>query len=104
MTKRQKMSKSRGNVIHPEEMVYGVCDLSEEYEFRDLNNEAIDHQRSWIYRKEGKHFYHKSLPVFLCRKNYPVPCLITINGEEQLQHEEQINYWLMMLEKYENPK
>lgn len=34
----EKMSKSRGNVITPEEVVYGVYEMHSGYEFRNQQN------------------------------------------------------------------
>jgi len=36
------MSKSRGNVVLPEEVVHGVYTLAPGYEFRDLAGELVD--------------------------------------------------------------
>lgn len=106
--KWEKMSKSRGNVVLPEEVVYGVCDLDRGFEFRDVNGQVVDWQEINIWRdklKSGDFFTATRFgrrPVFLHFKDNPVPCMLETDGEERLQHTELWGtYWVTLLEKYE---
>ena len=99
--KYTKMSKSRGNVVLPEEVVHGVYELDQRYEFRDVKGEVVDWQKLGVWRHhEGSYFTSTRTgrqPVFLHEKDNPVPCYIGC-----VQHQGLIAYWLRLLEKYEN--
>lgn len=86
-----KMSKSRGNVITPDEVIYGVAYFFEEgYDFRDSWGRVVDYQQMGVWRnKGGDGFYYTSTrtgrqPVFLCTAGEP--CRLLVNGEEVVQH------------------
>lgn len=99
--KRCKMSKSKGNVVLPEEVVHGVCGLASNFEFRDLWGRLIDWKVLGVwFNQEG---YHTSTrygrqPVFLHLIGEPVPPLRC----GKVQHPKEQAYWLNLLEQYEN--
>lgn len=106
----EKMSKSRGNVVLPEEVVYGVADLKPECEFRFISGGIISDYREcgiWQNCLHDKFFYTATrfgrLPVFLHYKDNPCPALLTINGKETLQHpdlKEFWDWWLNVMEQH----
>ncbi len=107
MAHPEKMSKSRGNVVMVDEVVYGVCEITDGYEFRNINNEPIEDFRAiGIWRdKGGDGNFYSSLrtgkhPVFLCKKGEPVPCHFSTN--DMHQHPSLLDYWRRMLELYED--
>lgn len=87
------MSKSRGNVVLPEEVVFGVYELADGYEFRDATGEVVDWREKGIWRdklKTGNFFMAtrwNRQPVFLCEKDDPRPCVLLLEGQEHVQHE-----------------
>jgi hypothetical protein len=91
MVKYEKMSKSRGNVVLPEEVVYGVLDLDPGYEFRDKYGNIVDWRHN-VWRDKGKSGYFFTAtrlgrqPVFLCEKDDPRHCVLLIDGKEREQH------------------
>lgn len=103
MPQYEKMSKSRGNVVLPEEVVYGVHELPFEYEFRDFLGEVVDYKEFGVWRdKFHTSFFftstkHGREPVWLCEKNKfdsegkPIPLVLLINGEEKVQHPDELN-------------
>lgn len=99
----EKMSKSRGNVVLPEEVVYGVYQLDDNYEFRDLDNQVIDYTPLGVWRdkpRSGMFFTdtkHGRRPVFLHEKDNPVPVLLLIADKEQLQHPNEWVFWGRMI-------
>lgn len=117
----EKMSKSKGNVVRPEEVVFGVSDLDRDYEFRDVEGDVIDYKAWGVWRDRfgsvyDKHvpnaerkpmlFYtstiYKNQPVFLHRKGNPIPALFRDDdGFEYAQHQYLTRWWVMMLDKYE---
>jgi valyl-tRNA synthetase len=80
----EKMSKSKGNVVLPEEVVYGVCDLRPGLEFRDADGQAIDWKKLGVWQDElnTKFFFTATRfgrkPVFLHYKDNHVPALLTL--------------------------
>ncbi len=69
VTRREKMSKSRGNVVNPDEVVRGVYRLDPGYEFRDTCGNFVDYKFFGVWFKTGVG-YHTSrktgnIPVFL---------------------------------------
>lgn len=96
-----KMSKSRGNVVSVDEIVHWVRSLADGFEFRDRQDQLIDwkHRRVWFLDKQG-YFVDKREPVFLHRVGDPVPMLLS--GWSTVQHPNALDYWLALLEKYEN--
>lgn len=101
----EKMSKSRGNVITPDEVMYGVAELQPGYEFRFFNGVVIDDFKElgvWRNRLNDSMFYTSTRtgkhPVFLHEKGNPVPALLLIDGEECLQHPEKHHLWLHILQ------
>jgi hypothetical protein len=100
-----KMSKSRGNVVLPDEVVHGVCGLDDCYEFRYANGNLTDWKAAGVWRHESGYFTStrtKRQPVFLHEVGNPVPCLLRIKGVEQIQHPELLGYWQQLLNKYED--
>jgi hypothetical protein len=94
----EKMSKSRGNVVTPEEVVYGVRELKEGYEFRSTTGELVDYEEINIYQNPEDHYFYTTTrfgkqPVFLCEKDNSVPAIILWNGMELLQHFNLVDYW-----------
>ena len=92
VSKREKMSKSRNNVITPDEVIYGVVTLAPGFEFRDKLGNVFDYAKWRIWRDKGHDsFYYTStqtgkIPVFLCEIDNPFPCILLINNEEVEQH------------------
>jgi len=109
--KWEKMSKSRGNVIRPEEVVYCVYELDNGYEFRNWDGEVIDWKAWGVWRdalntndyftssKKGK------WPVFLCQRDnfdeegLPIPCILLRDGKEHVQHEKLIETGIYVMKK-----
>ena len=116
----EKMSKSKGNVIRPEEVVYGVRSIEDSHEFRDLDNDVIDYRAWGVWQDEFRTVYDKYVPnaegpkpslfytatryglrpVFIHQKDNPIPCLFTDNGREYTQHAYLTEWWAMMLDLY----
>ena len=99
---REKMSKSRGNVVRPDEVVYGVAELSGKYEFRDEWNDVIDdYKKLGVWRSQEDGFYYTATrfdrrPVFLHFKDNPVPALF--GGKMNThQHTSKIQIWQRLL-------
>jgi hypothetical protein len=94
MAKWEKMSKSRGNVITPDEIVYGVYEVNPGYEFRDESGKVIEDFRElgiWRDRPNGGDFFTSSRfgkrPVFLHEIGNPDPCQFTDGkGNVREQH------------------
>lgn len=91
--KREKMSKSRGNVTLPEEVVYGVYEVAGGYEFRLAENNLVINPHEyevWRNRPGDSCFYtstkHGRQPVFLCQCGNPSPCIFLVDGKEIIQH------------------
>lgn len=107
MSNLTKMSKSKGNVINIEEITHGVYDLDESFEFRDLKNNVVNFKEINIFRDTHNTGYYFTtrrfgkLPVFLCRKEEPVPPIIIFKNIEILQHANEHEYWSNLLNKYE---
>ena len=97
----EKMSKSRGNVISVDDVVYGVYRVAPGYEFRDLHGLVINPIQR--VRQDGPDYRYRYMdhlggaPVFLHLKGEPVPPLI--RGKRQ--HPECVKYWRELLEKHE---
>ncbi|MHC4298020.1 MAG: hypothetical protein ACYS7Y_12015 [Planctomycetota bacterium] len=93
------MSKSRGNVVLPEEVVKGVFDLDPRFEFRDLKGEIVDWKVKGVwfhddgYRTSTK---FKRQPVFLHQKGNPVPVWLTTM--DTVQHVNEHEFWQEPLE------
>lgn len=111
MAKWEKMSKSRGNVVLPEEVVYGVYEYdSKNWEFRLPNGDVIDPGELGVWRdklRTGFYFTatrYRRMPIFLHEKNNPVPSLLLIDGEEKVQHPDLVNFWGYLHEKYGEPE
>jgi len=99
----EKMSKSKGNVVRPEEVVGGVFELHHGFEFRDRRHEVIDHEVFGIWRSPMSPDYWTSTrtgrrPVWLCIKEEPVPPLVM----GQVQHAADEPYWTDLLARYEH--
>lgn len=94
MAKSDKMSKSRGNVVTVDEVIYGVADLDPSCEFRDLSGRVIDYKSLGVWRhRSGDSMFYTSTrtgkrPVFLHQKDNPEPALLLIDGVERIQHPE----------------
>jgi valyl-tRNA synthetase len=92
MAKYEKMSKSRGNVVLPEEVIYGVIELDPGCEFRDKYGNTVDWQNN-VWRDKGKSgFFFTATrfgrqPVFLCEKgDHCVHSVLLIDEQEKEQH------------------
>lgn len=98
----EKMSKSRGNVVVPDEVVYGVYELDKDYEFRFSDGQVCDWREMGVWRnKGGDGFFwtatrHKRQAVFLCEVGNPTPCLLLIDGEERDQHPNLVEYFVFV--------
>ena len=100
MEKWPKMSKSRGNVVTIDEVVYGIYKLPHEYGFRDRTGKLVDFKKVGVWRDTDG--YRTSTrdgnrPVFLHEKDNPVPGMMG----SRLQHPNDFEYWSALLEKYE---
>lgn len=96
--KLEKMSKSKGNVVEVDEVVYGVASVVEGYEFRDENSELIDAVNR-VWRKGNSYWLcrrYGGRPVFLHYKDEPVPPLIM----GKIQHADLLDYWSKLLQLY----
>jgi hypothetical protein len=95
------MSKSRGNVVAPDEVVYGVYQ-ADGYEFRDLLGEVVDLKTTYVWRNPGQGYRttkrYGNQPVFLHEAGNPIPAFL----DDGLQHAEELEFWLDLLEKYED--
>lgn len=93
-TRYEKMSKSRNNVITPDEIVHGVMATEPGFEFRTINGYILEPTRYGIWRNVGGDgcYYTSSrcgkTPVFLCQVGDPRACVLLINGQETVQHPE----------------
>jgi hypothetical protein len=106
----EKMSKSRGNVVLPEEVVYGVAHLDDGYEFRLPDGKVIEDYLElgiWQDGLNSKMFFtatrYGRVPVFLHCKGNPVPAMLLLDGEEKLQHPDLVGFWIKQLEQNEKP-
>jgi valyl-tRNA synthetase len=102
--KLAKMSKSRGNVVLPEEVVHGVCDLMPGYDFRDTQGRIMNWKLAGIWRHATGYLTSTRTgrqPVFLHEVNNPVPCLLQENMQADMQHPELLDYWQRLLDLYE---
>jgi valyl-tRNA synthetase len=97
-----KMSKSRGNVISPDEVVYDGYWLDNGYEFRDLSGEVANWRKIDIWRRPGQSYRTTrkfgNHSVFLHEKDNPVPALLN----DDLQHADELEFWAGLLEKHES--
>ena len=89
MIKYEKMSKSRGNVVLPEEVVYGVIELCPGYEFRDNCGNIVNWQNNvWRDKSKSGYFFTATRfgrqPIFLCENGDH--CVLLIDGQEKEQH------------------
>lgn len=90
------MSKSRGNVVTPDEVVYGVAGLpATGYEFRMydgrvLGREDVQLLGVWQDRAGTGMFYTSGrtgkLPVYLCRSGEEEAVTLLVEGMEIEQH------------------
>lgn len=92
MAHYQKMSKSRGNVIGVDEILFGVAELESGYEFRLGDGALIDYHQIPVWRDKcgTGYFYLGSsygrLPVFLHEVGNSEPCILLLDGVEAVQH------------------
>ncbi len=103
MAKLVKMSKSRGNVISPDEVIRGVAELSDDYEFRDLDDELIDWKlkRVWFDHNVGYRTSTKygRQPVFLHIKSSSIPPNLTTL--QTVQHAAELGFWIDKVKEME---
>lgn len=96
----EKMSKSRGNVISPDEIIKGVYQLDAGYEFRDFQGQVVDWKKEHVFLQPKVGYWtHKKVPVCLHEVDNPVP--VFLEGWSSSQHPDAMSYWLDLLEKYE---
>lgn len=99
--KRTKMSKSKGNVVIIDEVVRGVCGLSDQYQFRNLQGYLIDYRAMGVWQTpEGDYRTSTSTgrqPVFLHQLDEQIPTLI--KGKQQ--HPEEVAFWANLSKLYE---
>ena len=95
MTKRAKMSKSSGNAIGVDEVVYGVASVDDGYEFRTANGTRIaagQVRELGVWRDRagsGDYFTSERFgkrPVFVHQVGDPEPCLFAVDGGVRSQH------------------
>lgn len=103
----EKMSKSKGNVISVDEVVYGVANVDPRYEFRSPDGDVIDWKELCVWRNPdpADNFYYTAvrfgrMPVFLHEAGNPVPALFLIDGEERVQHPRRAAIWHGILERH----
>lgn len=121
--KYEKMSKSKGNVVRPEEVVWGVANLDPKYEFRDFDGTIIEDYKKWgIWQDHfSNHCFFTSTrsgkaPVYLCEKapggtppEEISPCVLRIDPlwlefsgddstepKEVIQHEGCVQYYALV--------
>jgi hypothetical protein len=101
VAKRSKMSKSKGNGVGVDEVIRGVCLLSDQYQFRDLQGNLIDHRVMGVWRTPENDYRTSTStgrkPVFLHQLDEQIPTLI--KGEEQ--HPEEVAFWANLSKLYE---
>jgi len=97
---REKMSKSRGNGVTVDAVLYGVAELAGGHEFRDVENRRIvEWQRCGVWRdRHGDGFFYTGSsfggqPVFLCLCDEIIPSRLLIGGREVLQHPSLVSFW-----------
>lgn len=92
---REKMSKSRGNVVTVDEVVHGVRFLDNSCEFRDESCNVInDYHKLEVYRNPEDGFFYTSsrlghFRIFLHQTGNPVPATFpknSMNDCETTQH------------------
>ncbi len=88
VSKCEKMSKSRGNVIGVDEVVCGVCRLAPGYEFRDIGGNIIVWAHVWFDKGAGYRTKNKK-PVFLHIEGNPIPVLLG----SKIQHPQERDFW-----------
>ena len=101
-TKPVKMSKSLGNVVTIDEVVYGVANVADGFEFRNVRNEPIDYKEWGVWQDmAGTGFYYtstrtKKQPAWLCQIGDPGAAVLLIDGEEKEQHPgyEEVAYYV----------
>lgn len=100
----EKMSKSRGNVVTPDEVIYGAAGVpSQGYEFRAYDGRVLDREDVqllgvWQDRAGTGMFYTSvrtgKLPVYLCRSLEEGAVTLLVNGREVEQHPAgHVEYW-----------
>lgn len=98
-----KMSKTRGYVVLPEEVVRDVFTLVKDYEFRDLAGRLVDWKLTGVWLQPGRGFLtsikYGRRPVFLHVIGYPVPAFLA--GWATMQHSEEHDYWLGLLKRFD---
>lgn len=100
----EKMSKSRGNVVWVDEVVFGVIDINDKYEFRNESGFVIkDYKKFGVWRdvhnmcKIAKGCYFTTnrcglQPVFLCQKDNEIPPALQFENTIIIQHP-QSKWW-----------
>lgn len=106
----EKMSKARGNVVTPDEVIFGVAELAHGYEFRHPEGSLLEDYKKWGVWRNNLHdsmFYTSTRtgksPVFLHEKGNPVPGMLLIDGEERVQHADKTELWFLILVREQFP-
>lgn len=99
----EKMSKSKGNTVSVDEVVYGVRSIREGFELRDEQNQVVDPREVGAWESQETFEYFTAVrmgkrPLWLCMTGEPVPPLV----REKVQHRDEIDYWMWMLSLYED--
>lgn len=108
--KWEKMSKSRGNVVLPDEVVGRIFEMHPTYEIRNRNNILVDWRAigAWRHYSADGMFYadsqHGRIPLFLHEIGNPIPCMLEIGDTLRLQHPEDLEFWDTLLTKYDTEK
>lgn len=104
----EKMSKSRGNVITPDEVVHGVAELAHGFVFRGPpDGRVIDYLALGVWRDSDGMYYtsgrHGKQEVFLCHADDVVPPMLLVRGEPTVQHLGCTGFWMGLLDGQSDP-
>ncbi len=117
MTQLVKMSKSSGNAIGVDQVVYMVWGLPDGYEFRDLQGEIVDwkwanvwfdvssgYRMGQSFNGSGNFQMGRRLalsPVFLHLEGWPIPAYLNGRDVDGVQHQQNVVFWSRLRDKWE---